>query len=172
MCINNDIDNVELSRYTLDELWAQQTSIESNACEAMILSKLDSCECLHRKMHLHSEMNRLHVDVFYHRLVRSRSHSSSQWHSYQNIGIYTGSNCRSVIEYWKLKDQVCSGWLQAWERRDLGSCHCIVAHRIIPPQGGLPICCGMAYPLLRRPLARLVITRHAYLWPYYPLIMV
>jgi hypothetical protein len=133
MCINNDIDNVELSRYTLDELWAQQTSIESNACEAMILSKLDSCECLHRKMHLHSEMNRLHVDVFYHRLVRSRSHSSSQWHSYQNIGIYTGSNCRSVIEYWKLKDQVCSGWLQAWERRDLGSCHCIVAHRIIPP---------------------------------------
>jgi fatty-acid desaturase len=65
------------------------------------------------------------VGVFYHRLVRSRSCSSSQWPSYQDKMIYTGSGHWSVIPYiqcscmqafiesWKLEDRACEGWLQA-----------------------------------------------------------
>jgi hypothetical protein len=37
--------------------------------------------------------------LFYDRLVRSRSYSLSQYPSYQDIGIYFGSDCRSVIPY-------------------------------------------------------------------------
>jgi hypothetical protein len=41
----------------------------------------------------------LSVGVLYHRLVRSRSHSSTQWPSYQDTCIYTGSDYWSVIPY-------------------------------------------------------------------------
>jgi hypothetical protein len=105
----------------------------------------------------------LSVGVLYHRLVRSRSHSSTQWPSYQDTCIYTGSDYWSVIPYvqWSNLQEVVTSLgvlrmacvhpppgrgrglivyslivLGLEYKGNPGSCRCTVARCVTPSRGG------------------------------------